>query len=1735
MDSKEADLQMTTTTDLYKKLVSFDLEITKDSKHLKHMGAILLDAGGKERVVEVKGNFEKALFELNSLAKHADFVLGHNIIQHDLPWLKSQTNKADTALFDLPIIDTLFLSPLAFPKNPYHRLVKDYKLVKDSYNNPVADARLALSIFKDQLAAFKKQYETFPELIELYRHLFSRAEQTKGIEKVFEFIITKRSEQSFDTLVKLVAQDKVCANQLKNMIEDYGLNRIDAVSLAYVLAWVQVCEGNSVLPPWVWRTYPRVKILVRQLRQTHCGNGNCSYCLENFDAKHLLNRFFEMRDFRKLPDGTPLQEQIVKAGIEGESSLGILPTGGGKSLCFQLPALVRNMRDASLTIVISPLQALMKDQVDNLKSKTGADNVAAIYGMLTMLERMAVLDQVRMGDIAILYLSPEQLRNKNVKKAIQSRQIGAWVFDEAHCLSKWGHDFRPDYLNCAKVIANFAKEQEEPPPPVFCYTATAKLDVIDDIVGHFKQWLGLELKTFEGGVERDNLIYEVVKTESHTKESQIFNLLEDYFDEGKPGSCVIYCASRKRVEDLASTLKQGQQLPVAYFHAGLEPSMKHEVLESFIEGTYRIIVATNAFGMGIDKDDVRLVIHCDIPGSLENYLQEAGRAGRDLKSANCILLFDSSDIEQQFKLAKHSEIRFRDITELLKEIRYRGKFTEGKVVATSKELLRSDYVNSISVDDQMADTKVKTAISWLEREGFLSRDDNVNSVFQGKPLFATLEEAKHRIGELQLSTSAQKRWELILEALLNADVDEGINADDILDTIISRVKTDQEKKELTPESVMLTLAQMADCGLVSKGFSMTAYLKPKGKDSCKGIFNKISEIEKHLLDYLPTIAPDVETTEGQQVDLRVINTFIKEDLQTTCSTRLLLQLFRTWSEDGKTSGKEGSINFHTFSRDLLSVRVNRSWKDIKRISEQRQAFTQKVIDFLYGALNEFNSNQQKKVLVSFELEEIIDLLKKDIEISSQLSGKREAEAQEFLLKGIQRALLFLDTCKSIELQSGMAVFKQAMEIHVTNEKKGQYQKANYQQLDDHYHQKIVQVHVMYEYAQLALKHVKQSTQFIRDYFSNANEEFLGKYFHRKKIFLERATSQESWNKIVTDLNNLHQQEIVHAKLNENQLVLAGPGSGKTKVIIHRIAYLMRVEHVRSNQILALTFNHNAAVGLHKRLVQLIGKDAAYVRVHTFHGLALRLLGQSFDFKDIANVSFDNLIVDAIKLLKGEEIEVGLDEYYQRSTLLDGVEHILVDEYQDIDEKQYEFIAALAGKTLEDEEKLSLMAVGDDDQSIYSFREANVKFIQQFQEDYQANIKYLTQNYRSTKYIIEAANSLIKHNNDRMKTGHPIEINQSRRMDVPGGRMPAIDPENAGKIKVIQCKSVEQQVAEVLVQLLLIKNNDKNVRFEDIAIVARNGIEKPELGLLRSLLHENNIPYQYARCSEDSFSIHSVREIKEFQSRIREKGRSMVSVDDLYGWLPVHKNYWHIQIEKLISDWELQFGIQEMAISHFDRLFSEYLFEQRRQTRFGNGVLLSTVHGVKGEEYKYVLVLGGNWAQNFKAMHQVEDETRLYYVAMTRAIDQLILFSYGDQPNPHISRINGDYINQYYSSSILHESKHLQFATTGLNRLYISYPSNFSSNHEVNVTLDKVNTGDQVRLKLAGDHVFLEFKGVNIARIAKSFIPQFQEISSMNYEAKVVAMVKRDHDPKNEYEKNAKIESWWLPVVEVVYW
>lgn len=318
------------------------------------------------------------------------------------------------------------------------------------------------------------------------------------------------------------------------------------------------------------------------------------------------------------------QEEIVSSVVEGRHTLAVMPTGAGKSLCYQLPACMFE----GLTVVVSPLIALMKDQVDAAQAR-GIPAVA-IHSAMSWPEQQEALTALTSGALKIVYIAPERFRNETFRRALEQVKISLLAIDEAHCISQWGHDFRPDYLD----IGEFRKALGD--PVTMALTATATPEVQGDIL---KQLSIKNARVIVSGFERPNLFFEVLEVDS---DEEKFVRMERILEQHAEDTVVIYCATRKQVDLVRARLSQ-QGLLVGAYHAGMPDARRVDVQEAFMTGDVPILVATNAFGMGVDKSDVRAIIHFNIPGSVEAYYQEAGRAGRDNKPARCTLLYSSRD------------------------------------------------------------------------------------------------------------------------------------------------------------------------------------------------------------------------------------------------------------------------------------------------------------------------------------------------------------------------------------------------------------------------------------------------------------------------------------------------------------------------------------------------------------------------------------------------------------------------------------------------------------------------------------------------------------------------------------------------------------------------------------------------------------------------------------------------------------------------------------------------------------------------------------------------------------------------------------------------------------------------------------------------------------------------------------------------------------------------------------
>lgn len=411
--------------------------------------------------------------------------------------------------------------------------------------------------------------------------------------------------------------------------------------------------------------------------------------------KDILKKYWGYDDFRGI------QQNIIESIGEGRDTLGLMPTGGGKSITFQVPALAKD----GVCIVITPLIALMKDQVDHLKQK--GIQAAAIYSGMSRNEIVSTLENCIFGGVKLLYISPERICSDIFQTKLKRINVSFITVDEAHCISQWGYDFRPSYLAIADI------RRQLPNIPILALTATATSEVIDDIQD---QLLFAKRNVFRMSFERKNLAYIVRRTDD--KYSEMIHILKAI-----PKAAIVYCRNRKRTKEAAELLvKSG--ISATWYHAGLENTVKDQRQKEWQADKTRVIVATNAFGMGIDKPDVRVVIHIDCPSSIEAYFQEAGRAGRDGKKSYAVLLYNGHD---RAKLINRIEETFPP-KEYIRQVYDHLSYFFQIGIGSGKGYTFEFPIDKFSFNFKHFPTRVNSALQIIHRAGYIKYEPNPNNI-----------------------------------------------------------------------------------------------------------------------------------------------------------------------------------------------------------------------------------------------------------------------------------------------------------------------------------------------------------------------------------------------------------------------------------------------------------------------------------------------------------------------------------------------------------------------------------------------------------------------------------------------------------------------------------------------------------------------------------------------------------------------------------------------------------------------------------------------------------------------------------------------------------------------------------------------------------------------------------------------------------------------------------------------
>ncbi len=1687
--------------------LAVDLEIEPTAARLLSFAGVT--NRGDTLVIHRKGDPGKALERLEQAFEGYQHLLGHNIIRFDLPHLVA--NRPTLSQLGVAPIDTLWLNPLAFPRNPYHRLVKHYhdgRLTAGHVNDPELDARLVFEVLTNQIEAFRILGRRTPDALAAYHYLSSIGDDGAGFDAFFRFIRNagRPGEAEARQAIRHLLEGSACRHRVDQILSRSGLSQV-GWSMAYALSWISVAGGDSVMPPWVRHQFREASSIVRHLRDRDCGKSGCAWCRENNDPTKALKRWFGFPSFRPEPTddmGCPLQERIVAEAMSGKSILGILPTGTGKSLCYQIPALSKFDKTGVLTVVMSPLVALMADQVAGL-GRQGITSAVTVNGQMSLPERYDALDQIRMGYASILVISPEQLRSPSVRSVLKQREVGLWVLDEAHCVSKWGHDFRPDYRYIGRFIREYSGRQD--PAPVLCLTATAKPEVVKDIRSHFSEQAGLDLDLLDGGAVRTNLSFRICKTNSSQKLSDIGDVIDKHLPQEGVSGAIIYCATRRTTEKVADFLI-ARGIPADRFHAGLTADEKGVIQENFRTGDIRVIAATNAFGMGIDKPDIRLVVHFDIPGSLENYLQEAGRAGRDRQHATCILLFNDEDVERQFGLTARSRLTRHEIAAILKALRrldtHMGK--KGEVIATSGEILRAEKDQAFEKDSAADDTRIKTAVAWLEEATLLTREENHVQVFPSSLRVRTMAEVVQILNRADITHERRNQLMKIVEYMMNAPIDKGVSTDELVGA-----------SGLQGNGLMKALNDLEILGIATDDTSMTAFVHVGIEKGSLHRFKGSSRLESELIALMQESYPDAGSGEPQPLHLAETCQCLRDQGCPGVRPHLIEALLRGLSYDGRDqTGGKGNIHLRKLSRNTIQVRLQRSWKAICMTASVRRHGAEVLLNHLLGKVTRGARGKNLQVETSFG------------DLQAELTGDvflRSAIRDSTHL--LNRALLWLHEHGIITLGKGLSVFRPAITVHLNPEGKRFLQK-DFAPLEEHYAEQTVQIHVMAAYALKGSENMSEALRLSEDYFVLEKNAFMRRWMPGLGPELRRQTTSASWNTIVKDLGNADQEGIVADDRDQtNVLVLAGPGSGKTRVLVHRIAYLIRVRREDARSILVLTYNRHATVEIRQRLKHLIGDDAVPVTVSTCHALAMRLMGVSFAGKSTTGSprDFDRIVMEAARQLSGEGMSRSEAEAL-RDTLIQGYRWILVDEYQDIGREEYALIAAVAGRSIDDSDmNLSLFAVGDDDQNIYAFAGASIEFIRKFEKDYAAKPGFLTENYRSTRYLIDAANQVIASASDRMKTGKDIRINEGRKKDAAGGEMGAIDPVTRGRVQLLEVRDETAQAVAAIDELCRLSHIVPGWSWHKTSIIAR---EWRFLQPVQSYAEARGIPVELA--SDTAPTLWRLREMQDFIGHVRRQRAGLVSFEDLaalHTLLPGNK--WSDLIWQGLMELKHELGDKSAPAPDIIEWFGEWSREMRGMRR---GLMLLTAHRAKGLEFDHVMTLDGGWDRISRG-EDPDAPRRLFYVAMTRAKKSFAALAMGRHRFLNKTVNTNLLIRKPYIDAAARTLCEKRYQTTNPKLVDLSFAGRLPENAPSLLALGNIAVGEAIILAAEKDLWVVKNKdGVIIGRMSRAYAPPDGTIF---LSGKVEAILRwRKSDSTEDYHPMMKREEWDVILPEFVF-
>ena len=1418
--------------------------------------------------------------------KEAEYICGQNILKHDIPMLEARLGPVFN---NIKVIDTLVWSPILFADKPYHSISKDYKAFSHrDENNPFLDTKIVIEWLHDFVENFGSLEDDWKSI------LFGLLQNDYRFYGFLEYNEFNSLSTFVIDLIQKTFEGKICTNApLKELVFQ------KPIELVYALALIRASD-ESVLAKWVAMTFPETENVLEILRFTVCKNPGCKFCKTKLNPRNALEDYFGHPDFRFFEgDGQiSLQEKAVRAELKNESFLTIFPTGGGKSLTFQLPALMRGDLKRELTVVISPLVSLMKDQVDVLEARH--NNVRAVFvsGLLSTLEREEAIERVMNGGAHILYVSPESLRSNTMLRILKNRKIARFVIDEAHCFSSWGQDFRVDYL----FIGDFIKDLQEGkrPIPISCFTATAKPQVIEDIKEYFRNKLSLDLKEYVTRAERVNIRYEVIKVEDpDDKMGELMRLLRT---ESTPA--IIYSSRVKTVLSIEATL-QKNGINCTCFHGKLEKDKKVKHQNEFMKDEVDVIVATSAFGMGVDKPNVKTVIHFDISDSLENYIQEAGRAGRnELIQAKCFILFNEDDLNKHFSLLQNTKLNQKEIGQIWKAVRDNTKFRD-KISQSALELAKAAGWETEIRD---LENRVTTSLAALEDRGFLKRGQNNAKIFADSLSIKNVEKAVQMISTASGLTEKQRETcSRVIQRLIKEDECQV----DYLANILGLTMPELE------ESIQL----LRDISILGDQKDLTAYIDvSRSPKNSENTLSKALRIEAALLKILLEYKNKFSIRELNQkiIDRGDVNAEISD----------IFNILNWWEKHSYISKSRVDRE-----KQIYKIKYKVGLDIIQQNFEKRNELAINCLTYLEKYYDEQKAGKDK---FEFPVEFSIMGIKQDF-------GNAGLFTKSFSQKEIENTLLYLNHIKSIKLEGGFMIYYKRYNIErINKENNSQFNKVDYKKMEDFYAQKVQQIHIVGDYAKKCIDNYASALKFVNDYFNKDYQSFITNYFPGRKVEITRPMTEARFQKL---FEGLDAEQLNIVRDNEDKiLIAAGPGSGKTEVLVRKIASLLTMEDIKPEQFLMLTFSKSAVIEFRSRVNNIIPELGRFIKIATFHGFCFEIMGQLGDLGKAGNI-----IEEAIAAIKNGTVDVsGISN---KSVLL-------LDEFQDVNTLEWELISVIREKA----EKIRVIAVGDDDQNIFEFRGASLEYMKRFMDEPATKRHDLLVNYRSKDNIVEFNNEFAFRINNRIKAGTILIAFQKEN-----GTIRIVNHTGNNLIQPLCDDVVKSQFSGTTA--VLTPTNEQ-------ALIAANYLTSKGLKVKLAAGFEG-------------FDLNNLVEFKFFDHLIENKkiAGGIISRENFENCLKIFEE--EFKDNPLLNSCLLviQMFIIKLGPRYTISDWRQYIHSIKMEDALNpqeTVIYISTMHKAKGKQFDNVFVLLDNYEI------KKDEDLRLLYVATTRAKSSLII-------------------------------------------------------------------------------------------------------------------------------------------------